>query len=241
MVAVRVVHVLVEQPLRVRRDPVLATAVVRLKGHARVGRGIPWGQWLRHRTFVREGETLRAWLPFARGSCRCVDRCLASLGLVEERDWRVSTRGASALGGRGAIGAETAVVPVPGKSDDENGLGYGLVFDFGVFLVPVLDAQAVLQQAQEVRVGNEPTRVVQLSFVAHCLGEDFQRGKGVAGAEIGKAREFLRFGDQFAGMLHGRSEPPSTLILAPVMYEFAREARQAITTPISSGRPARPR
>ncbi len=36
-----------------------------------------------------------------------------------------------------------------------------------------------------------------------------------------------------------KSEPPSTLTLAPVIYELRREARKATTGPISSGSPAR--
>ncbi len=36
-----------------------------------------------------------------------------------------------------------------------------------------------------------------------------------------------------------KSEPPSTLMSAPVMYELRREARKATTGPISSGSPAR--
>ena len=35
-----------------------------------------------------------------------------------------------------------------------------------------------------------------------------------------------------------KSEPPSTLTLAPVMYEFRRDAKNATTGPISSGNPA---
>ena len=36
-----------------------------------------------------------------------------------------------------------------------------------------------------------------------------------------------------------KSLPPSTLMLAPVIYELRRDARNATTRPISSGRPAR--
>lgn len=36
-----------------------------------------------------------------------------------------------------------------------------------------------------------------------------------------------------------KSDPPSTLMFAPVMYELRREATNAITGPISAGSPAR--
>src|SRR5690606_12214135 len=40
---------------------------------------------------------------------------------------------------------------------------------------------------------------------------------------------------------HTKSLPPSTFTLAPVMYELRRDARKAMTGPISSGSPARGR
>ena len=83
---------------------------------------------------------------------------------------------------------------------------------------------------------------LRCASLAEGVGQPLEPLAVGVGPEVAEPGLCHRGRGQLVGVdAHRKSDPPSTLTLAPVTYPLAREARKATTTAISSGSPARPR